>query len=248
MVLIDYVVRPVPSTLDRFIMNWIQATYQPTTLFSLKPSWATSSGGKSLLMPSPYALKMALLDAAIRVDGWKHASFSWSWISQLQIGIQLPERMVVTNLFAKILKIRRNPAKEGAADAGPFQKTIAYREYVYFSDVIHLALGTDAANHPSLETYLLNINYLGKRGGFVQLMGRPTAVSNIAAYTILTEEMTAFPPHGLMQRIDDCDPKMKLDQANIYTKARPKRIVRDVVLPYRLKKSSRSYSFYERVI
>ncbi len=198
-------------------------------------------------MPSPYALKMALLDAAIRVDGWGHAEFAWAWLARLQIGIQLPDQMVVTNLFAKILKIRRNPAKEGAADAGPFQKTIAYREYVYFSDKIQFVLGTDVANHAALARYLLNITYLGKRGGFVQLMGPPTGVSDTTAYTVLTEEMTAFPPHGLMQRIDDCDSKMKLDQANIYTKSRPKRVVRDVVLPYRLKKSSRSYSLYERV-
>ena len=228
-------------------MNWLQATYQPTTLFSLKPSWATSSGGKSLLLPSPYALKMGLLDVAIRVDGWAQADAAWSWLRQLEIGIRLPEQIVVTNLFAKILKIRRNPAAEGAADAGPFQKTIGYREYVYFSDAIHLRLGTSAEHVPLLTKWLLNLNYLGKRGGFVQLMGPPTAVSDISDYTLLTQEMTAFPMRGLMQQIDDCDPKMKLDHANIYTKSRPKRITRDVVLPYQLKKSSRSYSLYERV-
>ncbi len=228
-------------------MNWLQVTYQPTTLFSLKPSWATSSGGKSLLLPSPYALKMGLLDVAIRVDGWTQAEVAWSWLRQLEIGIQLPEQIVVTNLFAKILKIRRNPAREGSADAGPFQKTIAYREYVYFSDAVHLALGAPAEHLPLLTKWLLNLNYWGKRGGFVQLMGPPTAVSDLSGYTLLTQEMTAFPVRGVMQRIDDCDPQMKLDNANIYSKSRPKRIARDVALPYRLKKSSRSYSLYKRV-
>ncbi len=228
-------------------MNWTKATYQPTTLFSLKPSWATSSGGKSLLIPTPYALKIGLLDVAIRVDGWQQAEAAWSWLRQLEIGVQLPDQIVVTNLFAKILKLRRNPAKEGAADAGPFQKTIGYREYVYFPDTIHLALGTSSENVSTLNNWLLNLNYLGKRGGFMQLMGQPTAVSNITNYTLLTQEMSTFPIHGLMQRIDDCDPKMKLDNANIYSKSRPKRITRDVALPYRLKKSSRSYSLYERI-
>jgi hypothetical protein len=228
-------------------MNWLQATYQPTTLFSLKPSWATSSGGKSLLLPSPYALKISLLDVAARVDGWAQAETAWPWLRQLEIGIRLPEQIVVTNLFAKILKIRRNPAREGSSDAGPFQKTIAYREYVCFSGAIHLAWGTSAEHMAVLTKWLLNLNYWGKRGGFVQLTGLPTAVSDLNGYILLTQEMTAFPVYGVMQRIDDCDPNMKLDNANIYTKSRPKRIIRDVALPYRLKKSSRSYSLYERL-
>ncbi|MFQ5399999.1 MAG: hypothetical protein ACE5E7_10410 [Anaerolineae bacterium] len=190
---------------------------------------------------------MALLDVAIRVDGWTQAEEAWLWLRQLEIGVQLPERIVVTNLFAKILKIRRNLAREGSADAGPFQKTIAYREYVFFSGDVHLALGVSVEHFPLLTKWLLNLNYWGKRGGFVQLMGLPTVVSDIGDYTLLTREMTAFPVRGLMQRIDDCDPKMKLDNANIYTKSRPKRITRDVALPYQLKKSSRSYSLYERV-
>jgi hypothetical protein len=49
---------------------WLIADYQPVTLFSLKNSLATSSGGKSLLVPTPCAFKMALLDAACRVWGY----------------------------------------------------------------------------------------------------------------------------------------------------------------------------------
>lgn len=238
-------------------MDWLQATYQPTTLFSLKPSWATSSGGKSLLLPSPYALKIALLDVAIRIDGINQATTAWPWLRQLDIAIQLPQQMVVTNLFAKILRQKEFKGKKEkkaefiaqAISEGnwPFQKTIGYREYVYFSDVIQLALGTPAKNIPMLTNWLLNLTYLGKRGGFVQLMNPPTAVSDISSYTILTQEMTTFPIHGLMQQLDDCDPKMKLDNANIYTKSRPKRITRDIILPYRATRSSRSYTLYEKV-
>ena len=228
-------------------MNWLAAVYQPTTLFSLRPSWTTSSGGKSLLIPSPYATKMALLDVAIRVDGIAQAESAWSFLRALEIGIQLPEQVVVTNLFTRILRKRRNPAPDGSADAGPFQKTIGYREYVYLPDSIHLALGTEADNLEPLERWLLNLTYLGKRGGFVQLMERPKPVSDISDHTMLTREAEQFPVYGLMQRVDDCDPTMKWDNANIYTSSRPNRITRDIVLPYRLKKSSRSYSWYERV-
>ena len=45
---------------------WLLAIYEATTLFSLKTSDATSSGGRTLLAPTPYAIKMGLLDAAYR--------------------------------------------------------------------------------------------------------------------------------------------------------------------------------------
>ena len=118
--------------------------------------------------------------------------------------------------------------------------------YVYLPDSIRFALGTETDNQLSLERWLLNLNSLGKRGGFMQLMGRPQAIPDANRYTMLTQETQHFPVYGLMQRVDDCDPKMKWDNANIYTSSRPRRITRDIVLPYRLKRSSRSYSLYER--
>jgi hypothetical protein len=226
-------------------MVWLEAIYQPTTLFSLRPSWTTSSGGKSLLLPTPYAAKMALLDVAIQTSGLPAAKKSWPWIRDLSLGIRLPTHIVVTNLFAKILKIRRRPAEPGSPDEGPFQKSIGYREYVYHSDAIQLVWGVPEKQAAQLHDWLLQINYLGKRGGFVQIMALPQPVEDLSGYTILTDDVKAFPKEGMVQQLDDCDPKMSFTQANIYTGSRPKRIMRHIVLPYRLAQSSRSYSLYE---
>jgi hypothetical protein len=228
-------------------MIWLEAIYQPTTLFSLRPSWATSTGGKTLLLPTPYALKLAILDVALRTSGQAIAEPAWLWIRDLQIGIQLPRQMVVTNLFAKILKLRRNPADPGDADFGPFQKTIGYREYVYHPEPIHLTFGTAEEQAEQLMAWLLQINYLGKRGGFVQLLSQPQPVADATGFVLLTTQMTQFPMFGLVQQLDDCDPKMTFAQADIYNSKKPQRVVRQVVLPYRLAKSSRSYSLYEQV-
>lgn len=226
-------------------MIWIQATYQPTTLFSLRPSWATTSGGKSLLLPSPYALKMAVLDVAIRTSGLPQAEKAWPWVRDMDIAIQLPAQIVVTNLFAKILRARRNPPAPGSADAGPFQKTIAYREYVYHPAPITLAFAVPDKQAAQLRDWLTQINYLGKRGGFVQLLAPPSPIPDLADFTILTADVTTFPLNGLVQQLDDCDPKMKFVEANIYESKKPKRVVRHVVLPYQLAKSSRTYSLYQ---
>ena len=229
-------------------MNWLEATYQPTTLFSLKPSWATSSGGKSLLSPSPYAIKMALLDVLIRTAGIAVAEPAWPWLRDLQISIDLPKKIMVTNLFAKILRRRRGKAAPGTADAGPYQRTIGYREYVYYPAPIRLAVGvTDAKNVPTLTDLLLQISYLGKRGGLVQLLEAPKTIEDDSGFIRLTEAQSEVPARGLVQQLDDCGPKMNFAQANIYESKRPDRVVHHIVLPYRLAKASRSYTLYERL-
>jgi hypothetical protein len=96
-----------------------------------------------------------------------------------------------------------------------------------------------------LRDWLVQVNYLGKRGGFVQLLNHPQVVAELPEHVLLTAESPTFPLYGLVQQLDDCDPKMKFAEADIYDSKRPKRLLRHIILPYRLKRSSRSYSLYE---
>ena len=234
---------------------WLIARYQPTTLFSLKPAWVTSTGGKSLLLPTPFSIKMALLDAIYRVEGAGTAKTIWPEIRSATVALQGPEQIVVINTFTRILKPRRNPALPGTAHAGPLQKSIGYREYVQFEGVIGIGLGLeDEKNMERLINGLLQINYLGKRGGFVQLLTRPEIVTDLPLGFISVPGMAGaegFSINGVLQQLDDCGPKMTFDHANIYSgkgiKLGQERILRHVVLPYRLVRSSKSYSYYERI-
>ena len=112
---------------------WVLATYQPTTFFSLKPSNATSSGGKTLLAPTPYAIKMGLLDAAIRTGGISYGEEAWEWIRGLSFAVRVPDRALVNNVFTRILKPTRSKDKDG------YDRTIGYREYVHFIGKLRLA-------------------------------------------------------------------------------------------------------------
>lgn len=239
-------------------MHWLEVTYQPTTLFSLKPSWATSSGGKSLLLPTPYALKTAVLDAAIRTSGLAVAQAAWPWLRDMHIAIALPPQIVVTNLFSRILRekeIKVSGDKKEAAivtakdkQQWPFGSTIAYREYVYVPTPWRLAMGLEKAAHQALlAEWLCQISYLGKRGGLVQLMAPPVKRDDDAGFIRLTAVPDDIPAQGLIQPLDDCGPKMTFAHANIYDKKAPDRVVRHIVLPYRLTKSSKSYSLYEQI-
>jgi hypothetical protein len=232
---------------------WLIAEYQPTALFSLKPAWATSSGGKSLLTPTPYAIKMALLDAAFRMVGAATAKEAWPWIRDLTVALRPPERVVVTNLFTRVLKPRRTLAGPGTQHAGPLGKTIAFREYVHFDGALGIALDMDASNRLCLEEWLLQVNYLGKRGGFVQIL-RPPAPTEVlpSGFTVVDGDPNRpFLAEGIIQQLDDCDASLTFEKADIYSgknvRLGKERVLRHIVLPYRLVRSSKSFSLYERI-
>lgn len=231
---------------------WCIAKYEAVTLFSLKLSAATASGGKTLLTPTPYAVKMALLDAACRTAGVSQAEAWWPLIRELQVALLPAPYAVVTNLFQKVLKPRRSAAKPGDPDTGPFQKTIGYREYVQLHGLWQLALGWETEQgYPWLESLLLNLSYLGKRGGFVQLQAAPRREADLPpGFVDLTTTPESFALEGTLQVLDDCTPKLTFAKANIYSgeRIRPgrERITRNIILPYRRMRSSKSFTLYKR--
>jgi hypothetical protein len=230
---------------------WLMAEYQPTALFSLKPAWATSSGGKSMLLPTPYAIKMALLDAACRTEGIQAAEAAWPLIRDLSVALRGPESIVVTNTFTKILKPRRSEAAPGSPHAGPYQKSIGFREYVFHAGPIDIGLEVSGERDTQrLSNWLLQINYLGKRGGFMQLLAAPELVGSLPFVRVVETEQEAFSLNGIAHQLDDTGPKVSFEQVNIYSgkniKLGKDRVLRHVILPYRLERSSKSYSYYRR--
>lgn len=234
---------------------WLTAEYQPVGMFSLKHALATSSGAKSLLVPTPFAIKMALVDAGCRLWGVARAAEIWPTVRDLRVALRPADRLVVTNLFAKILKPRRSSARPGSRHAGPLGQTIAFREYVWSDGALGVALGLDATDEaPHLVDLLLQINYLGKRGGFVQLLRAPSKVADLASGFVPlnpVERRADFDSRGLLQMLDDCGPTMTFEHANVYSgksiRLGKERVLNHVVLPYRLVRSSKGYSLYERV-
>lgn len=232
---------------------WLVAEYQATTLFTLKPALATSSGAKTLLVPTPFAVKMALLDVVCRTEGVSAGEAAWPLLRDLKVALRPANRVVVTNLFAKILKPRRSPLQPGEAHAGPLQKTIAYREYAHFDGALGVALAAEEADAEHLRQWLAGISYLGKRGSFLQLLRPPAPHEQLPAGYVLIDDQppVRFPVESVMQQLDDCTESMTFDKANIYDKATVRlgkeRLLRHAILPFRVVASSRSYTLYERV-
>src|SRR5690349_6609033 len=127
---------------------WIVASYLPVAPFSLKPAAATSSGGKTLLVPTPYAIKMALLDVAIRTQGLEAGERLFPTLRDLAISLEMPLDLVVMKGFSKIrrpaeskdskkdgetpeefqARLQEKQAEKSERGQYPFYSTIAYRE------------------------------------------------------------------------------------------------------------------------
>jgi hypothetical protein len=256
---------------------WMIARYLPVAPFSLKPAAATSSGGKSLLVMTPYAVKMALLDVAIRQSGLEAGEALFPQLRDLSIALAPPQDILVFRTFSKIWRpVESKDAKKAdetreAFEARlqekiterwergqyPFYSTISFREYVSYREAFQIAFAMpDGGDLPvELARLLTGINYMGKRGGFVQLLEPPLLVDQLdeRLFVQLTVDgLSNFLIDGTLQVLDDCAQSLTFSRANIYSRERitvgKERLFRHVVLPYRLHRSSRSYSWYQRAI
>lgn len=250
-------------------MPWVSVRYHPASFFSLRPANATASGGKTLLVPTGFAIKMALLNASIQTAGVAEGERRFATIRDLRVALRLPSRITVLKSFAKI----RRPAEfkdaktrdEKIAELKekrqyPFQATIAYREFVQLGDptlgleacAVEIACATAGAAPEWLGRTLLAVNYLGKRGGFWQPLGQPVSRDALSGEFIeVTRDSVEIPLEGTLQLLDDCGERLTFEQANIYSEKRigvgVGRVFRHVALPYRLERSSRGYSRYVRL-
>lgn len=229
---------------------WVAAEYEATALFTLKPATATASGGRTLPVPTPFAIKMALLDVACRVQGIEQAEIAWDWLNRCRVALRPAPRLVVNNTFIKVLRPRRNEASPGSMDAGFFQRTISYREYVYFDGIFEVALEAQTEEHAQiLSRWLACINYLGKRGGFVQIQDAAQLQDSLdTRFIVIGETLQTFALDALLIQLDDTSDKLPFDAVNIYSskslKLGKERVLHHVALPYRLIQSSRGYSYY----
>lgn len=220
--------------------NSFSAVFRPTSLFSLKDSSSTNSGAKSLLLPSPYAIKMALINQAITLDGVdfneggkKNEYFKF--IRDVEITFFLEGHFCVNNCFVKILKPSRSKP-------GEVQETVSFREYVFIQKPIELIFNVkDEQQAIFLKKYLHKINYFGKRGCFFQFLeykNQPSKPNVIAMNSGSLME-------GMVQEYDDFFEKIPFEKVNNYGGASTVKRKKEIyLLPLRREKSSKSYTNY----
>jgi len=206
-------------------------TYEPIATFELRPSNTTKTGGKTLLCPTPYAIKMAFLDRMIRNNGIVYGESKFSDIRDLTIYLRPPAQVAVNRTFQKILR----PPKSAKKDPG-WIETIAMREFCIQAGTLKLALMTaidDLAWERELIETATAINYFGQKGSFYQLVDYQMNPESLDGFVNLSEEVQGM-TLGFLQRMDDMQADATFADVNVFQKSSGGRKSYNVVLPYRL--------------
>ncbi|MBC7362795.1 MAG: type I-A CRISPR-associated protein Cas5 [Candidatus Aminicenantes bacterium] len=107
-------------------MAWIVAELHFGSLFSyripnISPSFALTSP-----IPSPAAIRLALVDTAIKIDGRVESGIEiFELVKKLPMEIEPPERVVILKFFIKRLKPSKNQDSS-------FEESFGIREYCHF--------------------------------------------------------------------------------------------------------------------
>jgi hypothetical protein len=232
---------------------WILANYRPTGIFSLKSSATTSSGAKTLLVPTMYAVKMALVDAAFRSGEVGERVFEQ--VRGLEIRFRPPEHAAVTHGFIKIqrereVKDRKNVQAVELKKRQPFYPTVAYREFCSFTGDLIVAVRVEETSS-LLESLLPAIGYFGKRGSFFQFKDVEYSDHLPEPSTFpLSEPPNHFSLDVIVQPLDDLGIKATFDAVNTYSTGKARlgrdRLIVQTAIPYKMVSSSRGYTHYRR--
>jgi hypothetical protein len=227
--------------------RWLVFSYEPTALFSLKMSRATSSVGRTLLIPTPYAVKMAFVDAAFRT-GWQgDIAALIPALAAVDLRIGVPDAATVTHT---IVKVRQEPKESKAGVA--YIPAVAYREFVHLRGPLKWAF--DLAALPEWMVAALIeiaplINYVGKRGSFIQFMGASREVELGARFTqpFHNGELRVAPALHIAT-LDDFGPEANLEALNSFSSARilreKHRVFRETLVPLGLVNVGPGFSEY----
>lgn len=222
---------------------WIISTYEPVAAFGLRPSNTTSSGGKSLICPTPYALKMALLDRMIRCEGFDYGVERFPLVRDMRVQVQVPDRVVVNRTFQKVLR----------PSGKLWTQTIAQREICFFGGLWRFAFEvSDPAFADALPTILSWVNYFGRRGSFVQFAGAELQPDppKTGFVDLSATPRNVAPGFGFLQRMDDMRPDATFEDVSVYVPQRASsdggRVSYNVVFPYRLEHHGFNHTVYAR--
>lgn len=223
---------------------WLHLQYEPVATFELRPSNTTKTGGKTLICPTPYAIKMALMDRFIRVMGYDAGVGRFPNVRDLTVYLRPPHTIAVNRTFQKILR----PGKKGRI----WTETIAMREFCVpagpLDIVLRLPDDAPAEFADELTAMAASINYFGQRGSFFQWVeATPATPDDFDVGYVDASQPPAGLKMGFLQRMDDMQPEATFDDVSTFNRrANGARMSYNVVFPYVLVHTAASHTIWQR--
>jgi hypothetical protein len=197
--------------------RWLIARFLPCALFALKVSTATSSVGRTLLVPTPYAIKMALVEAAFTAS-WSYEECDRLLRALVGVPVRIapPDRAVVSHTFLKVRQEPKTPDPER-----PYISSIAYREFVFHRGEWRWAFNLRENDHwldAAMIGLLPYVRYIGKRGSFIQFDRVEWTTELDAAFTQPANvEVLTLPNRAHIAPLDDLGPEADLATLSPYS-------------------------------
>ncbi len=189
---------------------WLETEYIPTSLFSFKDIKATNTAATSLLFPTPFGVKMALISEAIQKFDLEKGKMIFNLIKNKKIKYYLPQEAVVNKTFGRINDLRNKVGRSKPA----------YREYVFLKGSLKISINIkeqSKAEIKLLKKLFIGINYFGKKGSFMQFKSfNITDELNPNYLKLMDEDEISFEYKSIIQFTEDIPPKATFAAINIY--------------------------------
>jgi hypothetical protein len=245
-----------PEVRPRLAMDdrWLVFRYRPITLFSLKMSRATATAGKTLLTPTPYAVKMAFLDAALRHGLTHNPDELVRGLAKAGVRIGVPEHACVTGTIQSVRQETRAIERKRNPHLPWYRPNIGMREFLFYQGDLRLAFDLESCQ-PNLITLLRQtapaVNYLGRRGSFFQYLDSSEEADLDPTFTQPGSGIRDdSPASGHRATLDDFGPGASFEALNSFSGAEIRwgvhRRFADTFVPLRLYNAGPGFMHYCR--
>lgn len=227
------------------------------SLFSLRAVTTNAFTARTLLCPTPAALKMALLSRLIERDGISHtpdeilalAQDHLAWLAPLRVAWFAPSVLAVSAVTMTVLKDDNGKT--------PLIRSVGMREYVHFDEPFGLAIGPVPQDRQLDLVYAIEaLRALGVAESLVQPVAPPTWHHDApAGFVWLTTTATdGGLPEGEVCMLDDLGRAPNFERLSVYRPAEARYVprlgddrVRHLVnLPLRQRRQSLNGRIVER--
>jgi hypothetical protein len=162
-------------------------------------------------VPTPYAVKMAFLDAGLRAGRLDDPDGIVRSLAATQVRIGVPEDACVTGTIQKIRQEPKKPTFEQ-----PYIASGALREIVHYRGLLAVAF-EDPIHRNELLDLAPFVNYFGKRGSFFQYESCEERGLLDSTFTRNLLEETALPENCHLATLDDFGPEATFDALNSFS-------------------------------